>query len=69
MGGKEAIKILPETDPEVKAVVFSGYSYDEVVSNFRKYGFKGVMPKPFDTKALGKLLNDVIKGSKLVKES
>jgi two-component system, cell cycle sensor histidine kinase and response regulator CckA len=64
MGGKEAIKILLEIDPEVKAIVFSGYSEDPVMANFREYGFKGMMPKPFDTNALGKILNDVLKYNK-----
>jgi DNA-binding NtrC family response regulator len=48
MGGKEVIKILLNIDPEVKAIVFSGYAEGEVMSNYRKYGFKGMMPKPFD---------------------
>ncbi|MBA3035605.1 MAG: response regulator, partial [Desulfobacterium sp.] len=61
MGGKDVVKILLEIDPEVKAVVSSGYSDDPVMSNFREYGFKGMMPKPFDVNALGKVLNDVIK--------
>ncbi|MBU4010543.1 MAG: response regulator, partial [Proteobacteria bacterium] len=60
MGGKEAVIILIEMDPEVKAIVFSGYSADEVLSNFSEYGFKGMMAKPFDTYALGKVLNDVL---------
>ena len=61
MGGQEVIKILLEMDPEVKAVVFSGYSDGEVMLNYREYGFKGMMPKPFDAYALGKVLNDVLK--------
>jgi len=69
MGGEEVIKILINIDPEVKAIVFSGYSEGEVMSNFRKYGFKGMMPKPFDSYALGKALNDVLKDNKLVKET
>jgi CheY-like chemotaxis protein/anti-sigma regulatory factor (Ser/Thr protein kinase) len=60
MGGKDVIKILLEIDPEVKAIVSSGYSDDPVMSNFREYGFKGMMPKPFDDNALGKVLNDVL---------
>ncbi len=60
MGGKEAIKILLEMDPEVKAIVYSGYSDDPVMSNYREYGFKGMMAKPFDTYAWGKVLNDVL---------
>ncbi len=61
MGGAEAVKILLKMDPEVKAIVCSGYSGGEVVSNFREYGFKGMMPKPFGLHALGKVLNDVLK--------
>jgi CheY-like chemotaxis protein len=61
MGGEEAIKILLNMDPEVKAIVYSGYSDGEVMSNFRKYGFKGMMPKHFDLQTLGKVLNDVLK--------
>jgi CheY-like chemotaxis protein len=62
MGGKDAIKKLFEIDPEVKAVVSSGYSDDPVLSNFREYGFKGILPKPFKSPSLGKVLRDVIRG-------
>jgi CheY-like chemotaxis protein len=69
MGGEEAIKILLDIDPEVKAIVCSGYSEGEVMSNYRKYGFKGMMPKPFDAYTLGKILNDVLKSKKSVEET
>ncbi|MBU4037539.1 MAG: PAS domain S-box protein, partial [Proteobacteria bacterium] len=61
MGGKEAVKILLETDPNLKAIVFSGYSDDPVMSNHRKYGFKGMLSKPFNLESLGKALHDVLK--------
>ncbi len=60
MGGKEVIKILLEMDPEVNAVVYSGYSDDPVMSNYREYGFKNMMSKPFDAYVLGKVLSDVL---------
>ncbi|MDQ1331942.1 MAG: two-component system, cell cycle sensor histidine kinase and response regulator CckA, partial [Thermodesulfobacteriota bacterium] len=69
MGGKEAIKILLEMDPEVKAIVFSGYSEGEIMSNYLEYGFKSMMPKPFDSYALGKVLSEVLKGGKPLKEN
>ena len=53
MGGKEAIKKLLEIDPEVKAIVSSGYSDDPVLANFQEYGFKGMMPKPFESRIIG----------------
>jgi PAS domain S-box-containing protein len=69
MGGEEVIKILLKIDPEVKAIVCSGYSDGEIMSNFRKYGFKGMMPKPFDAYSLGKILNDVLKEIKSMKDT
>jgi CheY-like chemotaxis protein len=45
MGGKEAIRKLMEIDPHVTGVVSSGYSDDSVMTDFEKYGFKGVVAK------------------------
>ncbi len=62
MGGKEAIRKLLEIDPNVKAIVASGYSNDPVLANFEAYGFSGVFAKHDKAEALGKVLHDVIKG-------
>jgi two-component system, cell cycle sensor histidine kinase and response regulator CckA len=62
MGGKEAINKLLEIDPEVKAIVYSGYSEDPVLANFQEYGFKGMMPKPFEFRSLGNVLYEVLLG-------
>jgi PAS domain S-box-containing protein len=64
MGGKEAIKKLLEIDPGVKAIVFSGYSDDPVLSNFQEYGFKGMIPKPFESQSLSKVLHEMLQGEK-----
>jgi len=64
MGGREAIKSLLEIDPGVKAIVSSGYSDDPVLANFWEYGFKGMLPKPFESNSLGKVLNEVLKDEK-----
>jgi PAS domain S-box-containing protein len=64
MGGKDTIKQLREIDPEIKAIVSSGYSDDPVMATFKKYGFKGIMPKPFESQLLGNALQKVLKGEK-----
>jgi CheY-like chemotaxis protein len=47
MGGKDTIEALLKVDPNVKAIVSSGYSTDPVMANFSKYKFKGLLAKPF----------------------
>jgi len=49
---RELLKI----DPDVKAIVSSGYFNDPVMSDFQKYGFKGAMPKPYEKSTLKKVL-------------
>jgi PAS domain S-box-containing protein len=46
-GGQETIKELRKIDPDVIAVVSSGYSEDPVFKNPKKYGFKFVLNKPY----------------------
>jgi signal transduction histidine kinase len=60
MGGKEAIKRLIEIDPEVKAIVSSGYSNDPVMAEYTKYGFREVITKPYKIEELSKILAKVI---------
>jgi PAS domain S-box-containing protein len=60
MGGREAISKLLEIDPDVKAIVSSGYSNDPVMANFRDYGFRGVVVKPFKIEELSNTLYNVL---------
>lgn len=60
MGGKETIKKLIDVDPQVKAVVASGYVHDPVMSEYKEYGFCGAVPKPFTIEELGKLLQSIL---------
>jgi len=62
MGGREAIEKLLAMDPDARAIVSSGYSDDTVLSNFRRFGFRGVLPKPYNISELGKVLHEVIFG-------
>ncbi len=61
MGGKETIKKLLEIDPEVKAIVSSGYANDPIMAGFKKYGFCGVLSKPYEIRKLDETLQKVIR--------
>ena len=62
MGGKEAVQKLIEIDPNVKAIVSSGYSKDPVMADYKQYGFSGVIAKPFRIKDLSEVVHRVING-------
>ena len=47
MGGREALKRIMEIDPQVRAVVSSGYSRDPVLTRYWEFGFRGAVPKPY----------------------
>lgn len=63
MGGREAMKELLRIDPMIRAIVSSGYSNDPIMSDFRQYGFKNVIAKPYDLEELGEVLRSVIAGN------
>lgn len=60
MGGKEAIQKLQEIDPAVRGIVSSGYSNDPVMAEYEKYGFAGMVHKPFEVDELIGTLSRVI---------
>jgi DNA-binding NtrC family response regulator len=59
MGGRGAIKKLLEIDPQVKAIVSSGYSVDSAMAKFEEYGFIDVLAKPYNLETLSKTLHRV----------
>ena len=56
MGGEETIKAILEIDPDIKAFVSSGYSTQGVLANYKKFGFCGVLPKPYRLEELREMI-------------
>ena len=47
MGGKAAITEMRKIDPDINAIVSSGYSENPVMANYQTHGFKGILKKPY----------------------
>ena len=60
MGGEECFKALKEIDPEVRAIVSSGYDNDEMARKYLDMGFCGYLTKPYRVTDLGKVLKAVL---------
>jgi len=60
MGGARAIQELLKINPNAKVVVSSGYSNNPVMGDYHRYGFCGVLQKPYSTDQMAELLNMVL---------
>jgi PAS domain S-box-containing protein len=65
MGGREAIELLRLVDPTVTAIVSSGYSGDALMSEYRAYGFDGVIAKPYRADELSMTLAKALREKKV----
>ncbi len=65
MGGERAIGKLVEIDPEIKAIISSGYSNKPIMSEYEQYGFSGAVTKPYTINELSEILSGVIMGRSL----
>ncbi len=64
LGGKEAIGILRQYDPDVKAIVSSGYNDDPIMADYRKFGFCGAICKPYKAPQMAKILQEILSAAK-----
>jgi two-component system cell cycle sensor histidine kinase/response regulator CckA len=59
MGGEECFKLLKEMDPEVRAIVCTGYDNEDMNRKFVEMGFCGYLTKPYRSADLGKAIKTV----------
>ena len=62
MDGVTAFKELRRITPDIKVLLASGFSQQEVSDRFRGLGLNGFLPKPYTLKNLSEELSRVLKG-------
>jgi CheY-like chemotaxis protein len=60
MGGLDTIAHLRALDPQVKALISSGYANKPLMADWASYGFSGVMAKPYTIKQLREALHKML---------
>ncbi|MBF0565317.1 MAG: response regulator [Nitrospirae bacterium] len=60
MGGEQTMGELLRIDKAVKAIITSGYSDKPVIANYRSFGFKGLICKPYSVFDLKKEIERVM---------
>jgi PAS domain S-box-containing protein len=60
MGGEECFKRLRELDPDVRAIVTSGYDDEDMIRRYLEMGFVGYITKPYRVGDLGRVLKSVL---------
>jgi two-component system cell cycle sensor histidine kinase/response regulator CckA len=69
MGGVRAMEKLRAIDPDVFAIVSSGYSDDPVMANPAAYGFAAVLPKPYEPADMLRLVRNILATRGIRRES
>lgn len=62
LGGKEAAQEILARDPQACLIVSSGYCHDPIMADYRRYGFHGVLSKPYKVGDLGRVLTAALPG-------
>src|SRR5262249_22351961 len=60
MGGNDVARALRDFDPDVMAIVSSGYARDGEMAAFREHGFRAALTKPFTLQELREALDRVL---------
>ncbi len=60
MGGEDCFRELKKLDPDVRAVVSSGYDNDDMARRYLDMGFCGYLTKPYRVTDLGRVMKTVL---------
>ncbi len=60
MGGEECFRHLRELDPDVRAIVASGYDSEDMVKQYLDLGFCGYLTKPYRVADLNRVIKKVV---------
>src|ERR1700693_563809 len=60
LGEKDLLFCFQKMDPGIKAIITSGYSNDPEMADFKKYGFKGSLAKPYKLADLDRIVKQVL---------
>jgi len=60
MGGKEVVRKMRAIDPQVKALAVSGNNGDPVFAEFKRFGFRGALTKPFHVNEFTALVSRLV---------
>ncbi len=59
MGGEETLQRLREIDPDIRAIVSSGYADSAAISAYEGYGFRACLAKPYEIESLRNTLQSL----------
>jgi PAS domain S-box-containing protein len=62
LGGQLAMERLLKIDPEIKAIIASGYADDPVIEHYGDYGFRGALKKPFNNEEMKNVVEKILHG-------
>jgi PAS domain S-box-containing protein len=69
LGGVRTMERIRAIDPQVLAIVSSGYSDDPVMAKPASYGFSAVLPKPYEPSDLLRLVKSVLNARGIRKDT
>ena len=62
MSGKDAARAILDEFPEARIIVSSGYSGDPVLADFKRYGFRAALLKPYNMEQICAVVRAAVSG-------